>query len=251
MSVLVLPEAERPPVTPIPFFRLVAVELRKTYDTRAARGVMGTFVAIGALLFGVIVRGDATVNLASAGIMGVFAGIAVPLVTAQVMTSEWGQRTAMTTFWLETRRLRVLLAKVVAAASFAIMLVTALMVVSLAFLAIVVSARGQSLEIHGLGEMLRTVYGYTISGALLGVAWGALFMSTPITLVFLLVISLLVDVAVAVVLGDLSPWLSSSTLAYWIAGEPVLPAQVLTSAVLWQVAPLSVGLWLQTRREVR
>lgn len=251
MSVLVPLREDRPAIAAVPLHRLVAVELRKAFDTSAARAVVAAFVLVGVGLYAyVVITADAP-ELAAAGIVGIFVSGAVPIVTALVMTSEWGQRTAMTTFWLEPRRLRVLVAKVLAAVLFAGMLVTVLMFASLALGAVVLVVRGQPLSLDGLGDALQLVYVLTITGALFGVAWGALLMSTPVTLVFVLVISLVVDLVLMFTLGERAPWFSTSTLGDWLAGERRFSAAVLTSTAIWYAAPLLAGIWLQVRREVR
>ena len=236
---------------PIPFGRLVAVELRKAVDTRAARAVLGTFIVLGVLVLILSLFQDPDATLATGALPAIFLVAGFPIIGVLLMTSEWGQRTAMTTFRLVPRRWRVLTAKVVAAIVVSLATVSVLLVVCLLMTAAALAARGDEVTTAGLGDAIRVVYVSVLTATVFGLAWGALLRSTPVALVFTIVVSLVVDVALAFALGDLALWFSSAAFADWVLGDVSFSLPVLTSVSIWYLAPLAVGCWLQTRWEVR
>ena len=103
---------------PIPFWRLVLVELRKSYDTRAGFWLLATIGIIVAvietiLMITVIVNDEFISFEDLAGFPVVVAQLLLPVLGIILVTSEWGQRTAMVSFVIEPRRMRVVLAKLV------------------------------------------------------------------------------------------------------------------------------------------
>ncbi len=103
---------------PIPFWRLVLVELRKSYDTRAGFWLLATIAIIVAvietiLMITVIVNDEFIAFEDLAGFPTIVAQLLLPVLGIILVTSEWGQRTAMVTFVVEPRRMRVVLAKLV------------------------------------------------------------------------------------------------------------------------------------------
>jgi ABC-type transport system involved in multi-copper enzyme maturation permease subunit len=103
----------------IPFSRLVRVEVRKAFDTRAGRWLVGCtagLALVGDLLIAIILAAKDE-SLAYGDLVAGAAfvcSILLPVLGIMLVTSEWSQRTAMTTFALEPRRMRVVLAKMVA-----------------------------------------------------------------------------------------------------------------------------------------
>ena len=96
----------------LPFGRLVRVELRKTYDTRAGRWLLICMGILTALVMGiqlaVVVVQDISVGYRDFMTSTSFSiAILLPILGILLLTSEWGQRTAMVTFTLEPRRPRV------------------------------------------------------------------------------------------------------------------------------------------------
>lgn len=236
---------------PIPFGRLVAVEMRKSVDTRAAKAVLGTFIVLGVLILVLALVNDPDASLATAALPATLLVAGFPVIGVMVMTSEWGQRTAVTTFRLVPRRSRVLAAKVAAALVVSLATVTVLLVVCLSITAVALAARGGSVTAMGVGEEIRLAYVSVLTATLFGLAWGALLRSTPVALVFTIVASLVADLALRFALGDLARWFTSDTSATWLLGEESFSLAAVTSAAIWYLVPLVVGCWLQTRWEVR
>ena len=122
MTTTAQPQAVRPtPIGAIPFSRLVNVEFRKSWDTRAGFWLLfsiGAIVLV-AELIAAIVTGVNDVDDVNFGTFATVAGfisqILLPVLGIMLVTSEWSQRTAMVTFSLEPRRARVVQAKLVVA----------------------------------------------------------------------------------------------------------------------------------------
>jgi ABC-2 type transport system permease protein len=84
--------------------RLVKVETRKMIDTRAGIWLLGITLAAALLAAGIalfaVKPADATFDDFFANISGL-QSILLPVIGVLLVTSEWGQRTALTTFTLE------------------------------------------------------------------------------------------------------------------------------------------------------
>ncbi len=254
------PATPSTPLPPgIPFSRLIAVELRKMLDTRSGRWLLVIIgvvtLAVVTIIFFVAEPKDLTMSTFLAGTATPQA-LLLPLLGVLAVTSEWGQRTALVTFTLEPRRLRVLLAKLVGS------LALGLIAIAFAFLAAAIGT--------GLGELLRDGAGGWALGAglisgvvlsqLLGVAqgigFGLLFGNTAVAIVSYLVL----PTAWAIV-GSLVTRLS--TVALWLdlarASEPLVAghmtgtswAHLAAAAGLWVALPVVVGTWRVMRREVK
>ena len=94
----------------VPFSRLVRVELRKTYDTRAGMWLMIALVAV-TLVAGVLFLifaepASDTSMLNFVGMSSFFQALLLPVMGILVVTSEWSQRTGLVTFTLEPSRIR-------------------------------------------------------------------------------------------------------------------------------------------------
>jgi ABC-type transport system involved in multi-copper enzyme maturation permease subunit len=119
----------------VPFARLVRVELRKMTDTRAGRtlvivtaALMVITVAIMLLVAALNDDFDATAS-DFAGVLQFVSLLIVPVFAIMITTSEWNQRTHLTTFTLEPQRQRIIWAKI-----------SAVLVFSVATLALAVAA---------------------------------------------------------------------------------------------------------------
>ena len=111
-------EPARRVVRPIPSTRLVTIELRKMFDTRAGRwllisiAVLSVLAAVAVVLF----ADDNFIKYSSfATAFGVPLGILLPVVAILSVTGEWSQRSGLVTFTLTPRRGAIINAKIVAA----------------------------------------------------------------------------------------------------------------------------------------
>src|SRR5690606_4484257 len=111
----------------VPFLRLVGVELRKLTDTRAGRWLLGINVGILVLVTGIILviayfQDEMRLSLGDwQGVLGFLMSLLLPAIAIISITQEWGQRTALFTFALEPHRLRVVLSKLTAVVTLAVL----------------------------------------------------------------------------------------------------------------------------------
>jgi ABC-2 type transport system permease protein len=248
----------RPPHTlpidaPIPFGRLVGVEWRKATDTRSARWLLGltALVTAAAMLIPLIAAHSIDQNWSS---YLLFAGFALatllPVVAILTLTTEWTQRTVLTTFMQEPRRARVIGAKV----SVAGLLTLAAMVYGAVVTAValgIAAALGRDLTAD-LGPA--NVSGYALFILLnmaMGVAFGALLHNTAAAIVLFFVLPTVFGF-VGAALHSVDRWVNTGTTFDWVQqgdyGGHV--PNIVVSALLWIVAPLVVGVIRTVRREI-
>lgn len=254
------PAADRPVRTTagIPFARLVAVELRKQIDTRAGAWLLATIALINAAVIALVLFTAGRSQLTWMGLTGA-ASIAqmflLPLIGILAATSEWSQRTALTTFALEPRRTRVNLAKLTSAS--ALGLVVMVVTVLVGAVSNVVGAVWQD----GDGSWAldwALLGGNTVALVLLvaqGVAFGLLLLSTPIAIVTYLALPTAWSIVAALVasLREPAQWLDMNlTLTPLMAGEMTGDAwaRLAVSVAVWVALPLALGLWRTARRDV-
>lgn len=245
------------PVTRPSFARLTRVELRKSVDHRAGRWLLALLLllSLAGLTWEVATLGGSPTVPFSMLLGTAMTGSALllPVLGVLAMTSEWTQRTALTTFTLAPRRVRVLLAKVAAA-----LLLTAVVVVTAIALSALATLLGGLitgkpiewdrslaallllLAIHGLNVLMGAGFGALLS--LTGPAIAAVFIA-PITM------SLLAET----VLKQVAPWFDvfAAFSRIELRDFDGMVPQTLTSIGVWVLLPLAVGIWLSSRREVK
>ena len=248
---------------PIPFARLLNVELIKMFNTRAGFWLMmsmaGTaFIATASVI---LFAPDSAMTYDNFGAaVGVPMTLLLPVMAILSVTSEYSQRSGLTTFTLVPHRGRVIRAK---------------MVVSMALGAVSI---GVALAIGALGNIVGSAIAgvdtvWDISGnqitmlvlanvlnLLIGFMLGVLIRNSPGAIVGFVVYSFVLP-TLSLVLGnfqqwweDLRPWLDFN----WAQGElydghlnSEQWAQLGTSGLIWLVVPLAVGLVMVMRSEVK
>ena len=238
---------------PIPFSRLVRVEWAKATDTRAARWLLA-LVALstaGMMLAPILAptRFDQTYTsyLEVASIAQV---ILLPVVGILMFTGEWSQRTVMTTFTQEPRRIRVLNAKL--AASMMLGGASAVFggVVTAAGLGLAV-ASGRTLEgTLSIGDIAGYLL-YLLLNVLGGVAFGALVQSSAIAIAayFALNPAFALLGTASTLIAD---WIDTATTWNWVLANEWgghVP-QISVSVLFWVVIPLAAGFVRTLRRDV-
>ena len=237
----------------IPFRRLLRVEWGKATDTRAARWLLAMVAVSTTALMLVPLLGNARPDQTYVGYLdfaGVGLSILLPVVSILTLTSEWSQRTVLTTFTQESRRTRVVTAKVAVSlllalggAAFGGLLTAATLGVA--------AASGRHLDANLTVGVLVGYLLYVLLTVLTGVAFGALLhnSSLAIALSFALPIAFgLLGLAVP----SVGEWFDTSTTFNWIMLDQWSGhgPQILFSATLWLVLPLAAGLIRTVRREI-
>ena len=167
----------------VPFTRHVVVEMRKMFDTRAGKWLMITIVVITALVVGLLLvfaPDDAKNFEAFLGGTATPQGFLLPVLGVLLVTSEWGQRAALTTFTLEPHRERIIGAKVVAAVLFGIAAIV--VAIAVAALATVIAGVDDMWGAYGFGDLGNFALLQTM-GIVQGLAFGMLFLNSAAAIV--------------------------------------------------------------------
>ena len=238
---------------PIPFSRLVRVEWAKATDTRAARWLLALIALSTAGMMLVPVLAPTTFDQTYASYLRVAAlglTILLPVVAILMLTGEWSQRSVITTFTQEPRRIRVLNAKL--AASLVLGGGAAVFggVVTAAGLGLA-SVSGRPLESDLTVGAITGYLLFVLLNVLAGVALGALLQSsaTAIAASFALPAAFALLGTTSTLVAD---WIDMSTTWSWVLenkwGGHV--PQISVSVLFWVAVPLAAGVGRTIRRDV-
>lgn len=254
---------------PVPLSRLVAVELRKLVDTRSGRWlliVQGLLIAIvpAIVVVAVAVRDEPIAFMDFTGIAGVVTTFLLPIMGIMAVTSEWSQRTHMTTFTLEPRRERIVAAKLLATVAAALASVGAAIAVGYVMTPIA-DVAGVDVDWSADVELLAGFAVVQVLGLLTGFAFGTLLLNTPGAIVCYFAYLTVVPTALAA-LGEVSwlagvqPWLdfNEALLPLSDVGQPadeigfgaVHWGHAAVSGALWFLLPLALGIARSLRAEI-
>lgn len=252
--------------TPIPFTRLIGVEFRKSYDTRAGFWLLATIAIIVAIAETIamivgITQEDAGLDFGSfVGVAAFLTSVLLPVLGIMLVTGEWGQRTAMVTFSLEPRRPRVIAAKLV---------VGLVLTLATAFVAIAVGAVCNAILGLANGGADWTFgwnyfFGFLVVQSLAmmsGFALAALLLNTPAAIVVFFAYQWVVPAIFAIAAYYLD-WFDS--FSKWIdfsrAQQPLTDMSIsggsewghlISSGIVWLAIPLGLGLRRILRAEMK
>ena len=247
--------APGPNFDPIPFRRLLRVEWGKATDTRAARWLLALVGMSTVALMLAPMLAPKSIDQTYTSYLG-FAALAttylLPVVSILTLTSEWNQRTALTTFTQESRRVRVMGAKM--AVSLLLGGVAALFgaLVTAAGLG-VVAGSGRAVEADLNGGVIIGFVLFVLISVFMGVALGALLHNSASAIVASFALP-----TTFVMLGraskPIAEWLDVSTIfnRWLLNGEwSGHTQQILVGIMLWVAIPLTIGLVRTVRREIK
>jgi ABC-2 type transport system permease protein len=248
----------------IPFGRLFAVELRKTVDTRAGRWLIGITVGLALLaetifLWVVVAQDESAAFGDFVGAAAFVSSILLPVVGIMLVTSEWSQRTAMTTFTLEPRRTRIVLAKLLAGVALTAFVIAFALVVGLVCTLLYGALQGPIDWTFGWSGFGGFVINQTFA-MLGGFALACLLLNTPAAIVVFFIYKWVLPglfalgAALMAWFDDLAPWLDFQSASNELYDMPLTGdqwAHLVVSGFLWLVLPLAVGLWRILRAEVK
>ena len=250
---------------PIPTRRIAAVELRKMFDTCAGFWLMASIVilAVVATTATIIFAPDDELTYeAFATAVGFPMAVVLPMVAILSVTSEWSQRSALTTFTLVPSRGRVIAVK--AALTLAIGVVSMLVAAAVGAVGNVVgsSIAGVDLTWNLSVADFSLVVLANVLGMFAGFMLGVLFRSSPAAIVGYFVFSLVLP-GVAGALGAANDWFRDN--GAWVdfntatgglfegadsmTGEAW--AQVGLTTAVWVLIPLAIGLRFLMRSEIK
>jgi hypothetical protein len=241
----------------IPFLRLVTVEMRKMGDTRAGKWLLITIAVITLLAVGLLlVFGDDDGKIFEnfLGVVATPQGFLLPVLGVLLVTSEWGQRAALTTFTLVPHRERIIGAKVTAAVVLG--LAAIVIAVVLAAAATMVGGSPDPWGSYGVDDVGKFGLLQTM-GILQGLAFGMLFLNSAAAIVTFFVLPIAFSIVTGIVesLRDVQPWIDLGTSQVPLFSGDALTgeewAQLATGSLIWIVLPLAVGAWRMMRSEVK
>jgi ABC-2 type transport system permease protein len=250
-------------VQKVPLSRVVRVELRKMFDTRAGMWLMAS------ILIAALVSTAATIMFAPesdltyytfAYVIGFPMTVILPIIAILAITGEWSQRTGLTTFTLVPGRTRVILAKVVASVlvGVASMLIAFVFGVAGNLVGPTITGSDRVWDVS-FGQGLDIILGSLIS-LLLGTMLGILFRSSSVALVAYFIISYLLPTVFGLLASNQDGFLQverwvdlnyAKTFLFDGTISGVQWARLAVATTLWLVLPALLGLRLLMRSEVK
>ncbi|MFJ5616794.1 ABC transporter permease [Micromonospora sp. NPDC093243] len=237
--------------------RLTGVELRKLTDTRAGLWLL---ITIGLTTAAIVVLQLIYANEADHTFVNFFVpsmlpvGVLLPVLGILSITSEWSQRTALSTYALVPRRERVVAAKLAAVVVAALASVLASLAVAAAG-TLVAGAIGDGGGWRFDESLLLNAVIFQVANVLMGAGFGLLLLNTPLA-----VVSYLLLPTVWSILGELVPglrgpagWLDTGrTMEPLFTGELTAGqwGRLAVSLLVWLAVPVLAGLVRTLRREV-
>lgn len=255
ISQMPAPGAPRGDVRRPSFALLTYVELRKMVDTRAGRVLLAVILLGAVLVLGFLLFNAGKDNLQFedwVGAANATVALLLPVLGVLAMSSEWTQRTVLTTFTLTPRRARVLSAKLVAAAVLGLVVTVVADLLATATLVVRATVVGGSVTWGSVSGVLAGSVVTQALGLLMGAALGALIMHTAGAIVAYYVVPNAAMIAGSLVFEDGVRWFNIAE-AFSRLSRFDLEGQVgptVTSVLIWVVLPLAVGFWRSLRRNV-
>lgn len=249
---------------PIPATRLIGLELRKMFDTRAGFWLMASIaiVAFIATASVILFAPDQVIEYGTfTGAIGFPLGIMLPIIAILSVTSDWSQRTGLVSFTLEPRRGRTVWTKGVACVIVAVVsMIVAFTVGALGnMLGAAINGVDPSWGVTAMDMAILTLG--NVIGLLQGFAFAVLIRSSAGAIVAYLAYSFALPTLTGTLaafqdwFADIQPWIDftySQTHLFSlsdISGEEW--AQIATSGSIWLLLPLVVGIYTLLRAEVK
>ena len=259
------PRSRAAAARPIPLSRVTRIELRKMFDTRSGFWLMASIgiLATIATVVVVLVAPDEELTYGTfAGAVGFPMALVLPIIALLSVTSEWSQRSGLTTFTLVPHRGRVILAKALVAVGVGVVSV---------FVALAIGALGNVVgtAINGTSpvwdisvvDTLNIVLGQVL-GLLGGFMLGVLIRNSPGAIVAYFVYYLVLPTLAALLAAnqewfrDAQPWVDVNyAQAALFSGDGALTgeqwANIGVTGLFWLVIPMLVGLRMVLRSEIK
>jgi ABC-2 type transport system permease protein len=249
---------------PVPLSRVTAVELRKMFDTRSGFWLMASIVisALIATIAVILFAPDDQLTYATFGKAIAYPMLLIlPMIALLSVTSEWSQRSGLTTFTLIPHRGRVISAKAVASISIGVVsMVLALAIGALGNVVGTAITGTSAVWDVSLAESSYIVLG-NLLGLMSGFMLGVLIRSSPGAIVGYFVYTFGLT-PLFILLANSQAWFHDSRA--WIdvnfAQAPLFMfdgaltgeqwANIGVTGIFWLLVPLAAGLRLVLRSEV-
>jgi ABC-2 type transport system permease protein len=248
---------------PIPFTRIMGVELSKIFNTRsgfwltAGIGIAAVLATAAVIIFAP--ASDQTYDSFGAAI-GMPMIVLLPIMAVLLVTSEWSQRSGLTTFTLVPNRSRVIMAKMtVAVLVGAVSIVVALGIGAIGNIVGSTIAGVDTVWDISLNQAL-TIILANVLGLLIGFMLGVLIRNSAGAIVAYFIYGFVLAGLTMLLansqqwFADLQPWVDFNyAQSYLFEGSMTGEqwSQLGVSGVLWILIPLSIGLLMIRRSEVK
>ncbi|MGN0063189.1 MAG: ABC transporter permease [Nocardioides sp.] len=248
---------------PIPFTRIVAVELRKMFDTRSGFWLMAGVVLLSVIASGAVLlfggKDDVTyANMSSA--IGIPMAILLPVIAILSVTSEWSQRTGLTTFTLVPHRGRILLAKGVNTVLVGVVsMVVAMGIGALTNLLGALAYGIDSIWETNVADLSKIVLA-NVLGMLIGLMLGLVIRNSPGAIVSYFVYWFVLGNLFFLLaqnqqwFADVERWINFQYNQTYLFDQDLVAkdwAYLGVSGLIWLVVPIALGTWRALRAEVK
>lgn len=258
-----VPRGPRDDVPALPFTAVARVEFVKMFNTRSGFWLMASIAILSVLASGAVILfgGENAITYANfSAAVGMPIAILLPMLAILSVTSEWSQRTGLTTFTLVPHRGRVIMGKALVTVSIGVVGI---------LVAMGVGALGNLLgaAVHGIDPVWE--FGFTdllmvllanVLGMLMGFTLGVVLRNSPAAIVGYFVYSLILPNVFGALafyqeaFADAWPWVDqfynvTSLFERVPSGQEWLQLAVTTG--IWLVVPLLVGLRFLFRSEIK
>jgi ABC-2 type transport system permease protein len=236
----------------ISFPKLTLVELRKMVDTRAGfwlQVATAVITVLAVIIVGVVGEDPDRELVSMLSVAVAPASILLPIVGILLVSSEWTQRTALITFTLVPKRIRVVSAKIAAA------IVLGIVVTAIAFVVALVAtaAFGGAMELEVV-VLLQTAL-VVLTGILIGVAFGAAILTSAPAIVLYFALPTAFGILGAFDFFDgIADWVDmtrTTTPLTEDAASGTEWARFWVSMLVWLGLPLAIGVYRITKGEIR
>jgi ABC-2 type transport system permease protein len=235
--------------------RLTEVELRKMVDTRAGFWLLVTIqlLAVAVVAIFLIEASPDQQDFRDFLAASLFAtSFLLPVLGILAVTSEWSQRTGLTTFALVPERERVIAAKVAGAVALALVSVAVCLVC--AAIGNLISGGSWATSVGEIGQAAL----FETLAMLGGVAFGLAFLNSPLAIVVFFLVPRFLNILGATIpaLDKPAEWLEMARAVGPLVDPEVGMtgtdwAQLATASGLWVGLFLLVGLWRLRRTELK
>jgi len=255
--------AERTTIAPIPLSTVVSVEMRKMFDTRSGFWLMASIGILSVLATGAVILFAPNSGLTYetfAAAIGFPMSVVLPMIAILSVTSEWSQRSGLTTFTLVPHRGRVVLAKALCAVGIGIVSMVVAMVIGAGGNVLGSTLAGVPTSWDTSATALLYIVLANVLGLLTGFTLGVLIRNSAGAIVGYFVYALLLPTVTGLLaatqewFADMQPWVNfqwnqQSLFEGGFTGEQW--AQLGVTGAAWLALPMAIGVWLVLRSEVK
>ena len=247
----------------IPLSRIVTTELRKMFDTRSGFWLLASIGILALLATGAVIAfaSDAGMTYSAFVTAACYPmTVVLPVIAVLSVTSEWSQRSGLTTFTLVPHRGRVIAAKAIACVGVAIASIPLGFAIGAVGNLIGSSVAGTDPVWDVTVTNMATIMLANVLGLLVGFMLGVLIRSSAGALVGYFVYSFLLPTLAIILAGSqawfrqVQPWID-----FKLAGGTLIDGTVTAqqwshlgvTSVIWLLIPLTIGLAIVVRAEVK